>query len=145
MNRCRQRLTSMEAGVLGRQLTCAEQSKVTPLTGMPGRSMRSSRYVMLATAQTGRFSAKAQAGSLWRRLSWCRAASSAACVGSISVFSTSSHDRARTGLTTSLVSTRTCRRRSATVGGGGSQSHPRRGYGSGCSGARPANSGVDRG
>ena len=84
MSRCRQRLTSMEAGVLGRQLTCAEQSKVTPLTGMPGRSMRSSRYVMLATAQTGRFSAKAQAGSLWRRLSLCRAASSAACVGRIS-------------------------------------------------------------
>ena len=41
---------SMEAGVLGRQLTCAEQSKVTPLTRMPGRSMRSGRYVMLATA-----------------------------------------------------------------------------------------------
>ena len=87
MSRCRQRLTSMEAGVLGRQRTCAEQSKVTPLTGMPGRSMRSGRYVMLATAQTGRFSAKAQAGSLWRRLSWCRAASSSACVGSISFFS----------------------------------------------------------
>ena len=57
MSRCRQRLTSMEAGVLDRQLTCAEQSKVTPLTGMPGRSMRSGRY---ATAQTGRFSAKAR-------------------------------------------------------------------------------------